>query len=281
VYNGVGQRIKKMTQTGTKIFHYDPQGHLIAETNQAGQMLSEYFYLGDQLLAMIKPGEAVYYYHNDHLGMPQILTNESQNIVWKALYTPFGITEVLIETVENPIRFPGQYYDPETGLHYNYHRYYDPGTGRYVTPDPIGLEGGINLFVYTSNDPNTNDDPDGLTARFCKRRAFVQGEKRKGKKYFPGLAHCYLVANETVFSWHPSWSGGVTSDEYPETNDCKDLHCRTECDDPKKDKELEDCIYQSGLSLRENPGWLYGPTWDCCDVARAVVRNCGARLGCK
>jgi len=79
---------------------------------------------------MIKPGEAVYYYHNDHLGTPQILTDESQNIVWKALYTPFGITEVLIETVENPFRFPGQYYDQETGLHYNYFRDYKPDIGR-------------------------------------------------------------------------------------------------------------------------------------------------------
>ncbi len=54
-------------------------GHLIAETNQSGQMLAEYVYLGDQLLAMIKPGENVYYFHNDHLGTPQILTNDSQN----------------------------------------------------------------------------------------------------------------------------------------------------------------------------------------------------------
>ncbi len=54
-YNGAGQRIKKVAQTETKIFHYDPRGHLIAETNQTGQMLAEYIYLGDQLLSMIKP----------------------------------------------------------------------------------------------------------------------------------------------------------------------------------------------------------------------------------
>jgi RHS repeat-associated protein len=59
--------------------------------------------------------------------------------------------------------FPGQYYDPETGLHYNYFRYYNPQTGRYITPDPIGLEGGINLFAYTDNNPVNRVDPEGLS----------------------------------------------------------------------------------------------------------------------
>jgi len=60
---------------------------------------------------------------------------------------------ILIEQVENPFRFPGQYYDKETGLNYNYFRYYNPKTGRYMTPDPIGLLGGINLFVYVAGNP--------------------------------------------------------------------------------------------------------------------------------
>jgi RHS repeat-associated protein len=150
-YNGAGQRIRKATQTETRIFHYDLRGHLIAETNQTGQMLAEYVYLGDQLLAMIKPGDAVYYFHNDHLGTPQVLTDSTGAVAWKAAYTPFGDAVTSIATVENPFRFPGQYYDSETGLHYNYFRYYNPQTGRYITPDPIALEGGINLFAYVDN----------------------------------------------------------------------------------------------------------------------------------
>jgi len=161
-YNGAGQRIKKVTQTETRIFHYDLRGHLIAETNQTGQAIAEYIYLGDTLLSMIKPGETVYYYHNDHLGTPQGLTNDSQAIAWKAVYTPFGEAVPSIQTVDNPFRFPGQYYDPETGLHYNYFRYYNPQTGRYITPDPIGLEGGINLFVYVQNNPVNRTDEFGL-----------------------------------------------------------------------------------------------------------------------
>jgi RHS repeat-associated protein len=64
--------------------------------------------------------------------------------------------------VTNNFRFPGQYYDSETGYHYNYHRYYDPKTGRYLTPDPIGLAGGINPYVYVLNDPVNAIDPEGL-----------------------------------------------------------------------------------------------------------------------
>ena len=162
-YNGAGQRIKKVTQTETRIFHYDLQGHLIAETNQSGQMLAEYIYLGDQLLAMIRPGENAYYFHNDHLGTPQVLTDATGSIAWKASYDPFGEAAISIQAVENPFRFPGQYYDPETGLHYNYFRYYNPQTGRYITPDPIGLDGGINLFGYVGGNPVSWIDPLGLS----------------------------------------------------------------------------------------------------------------------
>jgi len=125
-------------------------------------MVAEYIYLGDQLLSMIKPGELAYYFHNDHLGTPQVLTDASGSIAWKAVYTPFGEAVVSIATVENPFRFPGQYYDQETGLHYNYFRYYNPQTGRYITPDPIGLEGGINLFAYVQGNPITLTDRLGL-----------------------------------------------------------------------------------------------------------------------
>lgn len=90
--------------------------HLIAETNQAGQMLKEYGYLGDQLLSMVKPGETVYYFHIDHLSTPHVLTDDTGTIAWKAVYTPFGEAVASIQTVDNPFRFPGQYSDQQTRL---------------------------------------------------------------------------------------------------------------------------------------------------------------------
>lgn len=105
---------------------------------------------------------ALYYYHTDHLATPRVLTAEDQSIVWQASYQPFGKVDIQVETVDNNLRFPGQYYDAETQLHYNWHRYYDPSTGRYITSDPIGLAGGINTYGYAGQNSLIFADPDGL-----------------------------------------------------------------------------------------------------------------------
>jgi len=96
------------------------------------------------------------------------MTDTNGAVVWRASYTPFGVATV----DEDPdgdgvpatlnLRFPGQYYDDETGLHYNYFRYYDPRTGRYITSDPIGLHGGLNTYTYVENNPANAIDPSGL-----------------------------------------------------------------------------------------------------------------------
>jgi len=111
----------------------------------------------------MKVGGNYYFYHNDHLGTPQKMTAVNGAVVWSATYTSFGEANVEVDTVFNNLRFPGQYYDVETGLHYNYHRYYDPGTGRYVKADPLGLKRGYrHLYSYVQNNPIKQIDINGL-----------------------------------------------------------------------------------------------------------------------
>jgi RHS repeat-associated protein len=144
-----GRRITKTVGAEVTVYHYDLFGHLIAETDGSGSQKKVYIYLENQPLAMIGADGSVYYFHNDHLGTPQRLTDASGSLAWSADYLPFGKADVTLETIENNLRFPGQYFDAETGLHYNYHRYYDWSLGRYVTPDPIGHAGGVNLYAYS------------------------------------------------------------------------------------------------------------------------------------
>jgi RHS repeat-associated protein len=171
VYNALGQRVIKTAYVPTAVttvFHYDFDGNIIGESEPDGDFTKEYLYMGSSRMAMVDvPSGDFYFYLNDHLGNPQYVTNAAGVVVWEARYLPFG--QAIINghsSVENNFRFPGQYYDSETGLHYNYHRYYDPKTGRYLTPDPIGQAGGINLYVYAVNNPITFSDPWGLR---CKK----------------------------------------------------------------------------------------------------------------
>ncbi|WKB55280.1 RHS repeat domain-containing protein [Eleftheria terrae] len=110
----------------------------------------------------------VAYYHHDHLQTPIQATDKAGNVVWAAHYDAFGAASVITPaaapgrpTIESNLRLPGQYQDEETGLHYNFRRYYDPQTGRYITEDPIGLEGGPNLFLYANGNPMMLTDPTG------------------------------------------------------------------------------------------------------------------------
>ncbi|MGH8567665.1 MAG: RHS repeat domain-containing protein [Gammaproteobacteria bacterium] len=106
-------------------------------------------------------GTAIAYLHTDHLGTPESLTDQGQAIVWQAHHDPFGRTTMTTRTVEHHLRFPGQYFDAETGLHYNYFRDYDPSIGRYVQSDPIGLARGINPYLYANANPLRYTDPTG------------------------------------------------------------------------------------------------------------------------
>ena len=90
------------------------------------------------------------------------MTDSTGVVVWAATYEPFGKATITVEQITNNLRFPGQYFDSETGTHNNWNRDYNLQLGRYIESDPIGLEGGINLYTYVTNRPTIYIDPTGL-----------------------------------------------------------------------------------------------------------------------
>ena len=146
----------------------------------SGQLHKEYHFhpqktwMTDPLFQRTSSGD-VYYYHNDHLGTPQQMVDALGNIVWAAQYSAFGKATVEVETVENNLRFPGQYFDVETGLHQNYFRDYDSVAGRYVQADPLGLVDGPNVYAYARQNPTRYTDPLGLTVWDCTKLDYFIG----------------------------------------------------------------------------------------------------------
>ncbi len=235
-YNAPGERLIKSVGSVTTHYHFDENGHLIAESQSSGAMIREYVWLDDMPLAQIESSGAIYYIHPDHLNRPQKMTDSTGAVVWDDEQQPFGEplppalasigyntnkqfqamvssgpniicvvqgstnlsgsnwvslttnagTFTFTDTnaanyrarfyrvlyVPNPagvtqnLRFPGQYFDAESGLDYNMMRDYDPTLGRYIQSDLIGLRGGINLYGYAKSAPTVRKDTLGLQAVF-------------------------------------------------------------------------------------------------------------------
>ena len=182
----------------------------------------------------------LYFIHTDHLNTPRLITNATGQAVWRWDNTdPFGGNP----PDENPsglgifscnLRLPGQYFDKETNLHYNYFRDYDAAIGRYIQSDPIGLAGGINTYAYVDGNPLSTIDPLGLMGRGsganpngkwanCSRADWKFCEQLCGSR---GVKSCRrwwsirteMVDGQLVKGWKPA----------PEPS----CNCNEECPDP-------------------------------------------------
>jgi len=173
-YNGLGERIVKTNPSGAVYFAYDEAGHLLGEYDADGELIQETVWFQDMPIATLRPdgvsGIRVYYVHTDHLNTPRRITDASDNtIVWRWDSEPYGATlaneDPDADTTQFTynLRFPGQYFDDETGLHYNYFRDYEPATGRYAESDPMGLgSGDYSTYAYAGGNPVSRTDSSGL-----------------------------------------------------------------------------------------------------------------------
>ena len=171
-YNPLGQRISKTLAESNQITYYlySEEG-LVGEYDEQGNLKQEYAYdptkpwMSQPLFTRAQRNDndqwAVSYFGTSHLGTPEVAFEKSGEVTWRAKAQAFGETSVSLNTIDNALRFPGQYFDSETGLNYNFFRDYSPSLGRYLQRDPIGLQGGLNDYGYAYQEPVANMDPDG------------------------------------------------------------------------------------------------------------------------
>jgi RHS repeat-associated protein len=145
-YDAQDRLVSRTVNGATTLYVYDLDDHIIAETDTTGTTQREYVWLNDLPVAVVDhvntAAPTLYYVHTDHLGRPARMVAQDWSWVWDVIYSPFGGVSYIWGPETMDIRFPGQWFQLESGLAYNWHRHYDATLGRYVQPDPIGVAGG-------------------------------------------------------------------------------------------------------------------------------------------
>ena len=240
VINGLGQRVEKSgaganSPSGARVFVYDEGGQLLGEYDAvSGVALAEHVYLDYWPVGLIRAHET-FQVTPDHIGAPRAVVRSGDRVVvWNWRREPFGTGGNEVETgFEYGLRFPGQYFDTESGLHYNYFRDYHPSLGRYIESDPIGLDGGISTFAYAESQPVSLVDPLGLWVKRCSRELGGRDKPATGPRN--PFRHDYINVSGTILSFMPTGSllrspGMISNDEDQEKG------CRMFCSDDKFDK---------------------------------------------
>ena len=160
-YDALGRRVRKTFGERTTSYVWDGD-ELVHEVNASAAPTTWVFEPGTFAPLAKVDGDKRYAVVADHLGTPTALLDEAGKLAWKAQLDVYGVARAEAMETSCPWRWPGQYEDDETGLYYNRFRYYDPETGRYVSQDPLRLDGSVELYSYVP-DPCVWVDPFGLT----------------------------------------------------------------------------------------------------------------------
>ncbi|WP_082124812.1 RHS repeat-associated core domain-containing protein [Lysobacter capsici] len=174
LYNGLGEQVRKYTDTYNRYMVYDESGHWLGEYDSNGATIQQAIWMDDLPVGVLADGGAqqkLHYVEPDHLGTPRVVIDPVRNVAvwnWDLKGEAFGNSapnqdpDLDGTAFVFDMRFPGQLYDGANGLNYNYFRNYDPASGRYVQSDPIGLIGGLNTYSYVRGNPANLVDPLGL-----------------------------------------------------------------------------------------------------------------------
>ncbi len=237
-YNIYGQRVAKITASGTNWYLHSSEG-LLGEYDEQGQAIREYLWMPGtpymSALLGLRQGGTWNYAMGDHDGTPVLLVRGAGEVTWQGTSMGFGRMTVVPDCqATNPLRISGQFYDEETGLHYNTMRFYDPDTGRFLTPDPLGYGDGMNYYAFCWNDPINYGDPYGLAGYFfdgtgngakaekgesitnVRRLYEAWDSSTQAKVYVPGIGSGYYPDGTTNHWWEGEWkqqATGKTMDE--------------------------------------------------------------------